>query len=85
MKVLVLFWVCVVCQSKSTAEFKDVLADAIIAEVQPIGDEINRRLADPAHLDVIMKNGAEQARAHAAPTMQIVRDAVGLASPVALP
>jgi tryptophanyl-tRNA synthetase len=43
----------------------------------PIGGEMRRLLADPAEIDRILADGADRARAIAAPNMAEVRKIVG--------
>lgn len=57
--------------------FKPKLADLAVAVMGPIGDEMRRYLADPAEIDRILCDGAERARAVAAPNMAEVRKIVG--------
>lgn len=57
--------------------FKGKLADALVARVVPIGDEIRRLTADPAEIDRVLVGGAARARAIAAPIMNEVKDIVG--------
>jgi tryptophanyl-tRNA synthetase len=56
---------------------KNALADLAVAKLAPIADEIARLKADPAHIDGILADGAERARAIAAPIMKEVRKIVG--------
>jgi tryptophanyl-tRNA synthetase len=56
---------------------KNALADLAVAKLAPIADEIARLKADPAHIDAILADGAERARAIAAPIMKEVRKIVG--------
>ncbi|HRE44930.1 MAG TPA: tryptophan--tRNA ligase [Terricaulis sp.] len=58
--------------------FKPALAEALSAKLSPIAAEMRRLTADTAALDAILKDGAEKARAVAAPIMAEVRDVVGL-------
>jgi tryptophanyl-tRNA synthetase len=57
--------------------FKPKLADLAVSVMGPIGDEMRRFLADPAEIDRILTEGAERARAVAAPNMAEVRKVVG--------
>jgi tryptophanyl-tRNA synthetase len=57
--------------------FKPKLADLAVEKLGPIGAEMRRLLADPAEIDRILGEGAERARAIAAPTMAEVRKIVG--------
>jgi len=62
---------------KGFGVFKPALAETLAAHLSPIADEMRRLNADPASLDAILKDGAERARAIAAPIMAEVRDVVG--------
>ncbi len=57
--------------------FKKALADALIARITPIGEEIRRLTADPAEIDAVLADGAARARAIATPIMDEVKDVVG--------
>lgn len=57
--------------------FKPALAEVLAAKLSPIAAEMRRLNADPAPIDAILKDGAEKARAIAAPIMAEVRDVVG--------
>jgi tryptophanyl-tRNA synthetase len=58
--------------------FKPALAETLAAKLSPIAAEMRRLNTDTAALDAILKDGAEKARAIAAPNMAEVRDVVGL-------
>lgn len=62
---------------KQFSEFKPALAELAVAKLAPITNEMRRLVADPAHIDSVLKDGGERARAHAEKTMQHVRDIVG--------
>ena len=57
--------------------FKQALADLAVAKLAPIGAEMNRLLADPGHIDHVLADGAERARALAAPVYGEVKKIVG--------
>jgi tryptophanyl-tRNA synthetase len=59
------------------SSFKNALADLAVARLTPIATEMSRLLADSAELDRILKRGAEQASAIAAPVMDEVKKLVG--------
>lgn len=61
--------------------FKQELADLAAAVLTPIQDEMRRLLADPAAIDAVLRDGAERARAMAAPTLHEVHDIVGFVRP----
>jgi tryptophanyl-tRNA synthetase len=62
---------------KGFGVFKPALAGLLAAELAPIASEMRRWNADPAALDAILRDGAEKARAIAAPIMAEVREIVG--------
>jgi tryptophanyl-tRNA synthetase len=57
--------------------FKASLVDLAVARLGPIGAEMKRLMQDPAHLDGVLIDGANRARAIAAETMGAVKDIVG--------
>ena len=58
--------------------FKGALADLTVAKISPVGAEMKRLLADHAHIDGVLADGSDRARAIAAPVMRTVKDIVGL-------
>ncbi len=58
--------------------FKTALADRAVASLGPIRDRLTALLDDRAAVSKILDNGAERARALAAPTLRAAQDAVGL-------
>ncbi|TPG12744.1 tryptophan--tRNA ligase [Sphingomonas oligophenolica] len=63
---------------KGFGAFKPALADLAVAALAPIRDEMVRLLDDKAAIDSILNQGAEKARALAAPTLKAAQDAMGL-------
>jgi tryptophanyl-tRNA synthetase len=61
--------------------FKKALAELAVSRLSPVNAEMNRLLADPAHLDRVLFDGAQRARAIAQPIMKQVKDIVGFLSP----
>ncbi|MBY0560229.1 tryptophan--tRNA ligase [Hyphomicrobium sp.] len=57
--------------------FKKVLADALVARIEPIANEIKRLTGDPAEIDRILADGSSRAREIATPIMGKVKDIVG--------
>ncbi len=57
--------------------FKNALADLAVARLGPIGDDTKRLQADPAYVERVLKDGAERARAIAAPIVRETRKIVG--------
>lgn len=56
---------------------KNELAELAVEKIAPIGAEMTRLNNDPAHVDAILADGAERARALAEPIMADVRKLVG--------
>jgi tryptophanyl-tRNA synthetase len=65
--------------SAPAAAFKSALAELLVATLGPIGNGIRQRLADPAHLHAVLREGGERAGAIAQATMRDVRAATGYA------
>ena len=63
------------------SHFKAVLTDLAVASLGPIGDEMQRLTAAPDHVDGVLRDGAERARAIAAPILREVHDIVGFLRP----
>jgi tryptophanyl-tRNA synthetase len=59
-------------------QFKPALADLAVAQLGPIRDRLTRLLDDRAEVSRHLANGAEKARALAAPTLRAAQQAVGL-------
>lgn len=57
--------------------FKAALVDLAVDKLGPLGGEMKRLTADPAYIDGILADGADRARALAAPTIRTVKDIVG--------
>jgi tryptophanyl-tRNA synthetase len=57
--------------------FKTALADLSVAKLGPIGAEMKRLVADTAHIDAVLADGATRAQALAAETMKSVKDIIG--------
>lgn len=58
--------------------FKTDLADLAVATLAPIAAELSRLMADPAHVDGILRDGGARARAIANPILREVQDIMGL-------
>ena len=61
----------------SFSVFKTALRDLCVAKLGPIGDEMRRLVSDPAEMDRILSNGADRARAIAAPIYRETKELVG--------
>jgi tryptophanyl-tRNA synthetase len=57
--------------------FKNALVELSVAKLGPIGAEMKRLMADPAHIDAILADGSARARVIASETMNAVKDIVG--------
>ncbi|NHN83801.1 tryptophan--tRNA ligase [Acetobacter musti] len=57
--------------------FKQALADVLISRIEPIANETRRLLADTAHLDTVLREGAARAGAIAEPIVSEVEKIVG--------
>jgi tryptophanyl-tRNA synthetase len=66
---------------KQFSEFKNALTEIAVAKLGPVGAEMQRLMKDPAHVDAILHNGAERARALAAPILAEVYKTVGFLKP----
>ena len=59
------------------SSFKNALVELCVAKLSPIASEMKRLVADPGHVDSILIDGADRARAIAAETMTATKDIVG--------
>jgi tryptophanyl-tRNA synthetase len=66
---------------KNFSEFKQQLADLAAEVLGRIGREMRRLVADPGHIDGILRHGSERARAIAEPNLRQVFDIMGLLRP----
>ncbi|CCQ75693.1 tryptophan--tRNA ligase [Magnetospira sp. QH-2] len=57
--------------------FKQALADLAVAKLGPIGDEMQRLMDDSGHLDAILEDGGQRARAITQPILKEVYEVVG--------
>lgn len=67
--------------SSQFSAFKSELADLTVETLSPITSEMRRLMAEPDHIDAVLKDSAEKARAIAAPILQEVYDLVGFHRP----
>ena len=63
---------------KAFSEFKPVLADLAVAQMAPISAEMSRLMQDPSEIDRILVNGADRARAIAAPILKKTYEIIGM-------
>jgi tryptophanyl-tRNA synthetase len=61
--------------------FKEALTEVSVATLGRIGGEMRRLMADPGHIDAILRGGAERASAIATPILREVQDITGLLRP----
>jgi len=59
------------------SNFKNALVELCVAKLSPIASEMKRLVADPGHVDAILIDGADRARAIAVETMKATKDIVG--------
>jgi tryptophanyl-tRNA synthetase len=59
------------------SRLKEALAELAVAKIGPIAREMNRLRAESGHVEAILKDGAERARAIARPIMQETKKIVG--------
>jgi tryptophanyl-tRNA synthetase len=57
--------------------FKPALIELAVNVLSPITDEMRRLMDDTSHIDAILRDGGERARARAEKTMKEVRDIIG--------
>jgi tryptophanyl-tRNA synthetase len=61
--------------------FKEALTEMSVSTLGRIGDEMRRLMADPGHIDTVLRHGAERAAAIATPVLREVQDITGLLRP----
>jgi tryptophanyl-tRNA synthetase len=61
--------------------FKEALTEMSVSTLGRIGDEMRRLMADPGHIDTVLRHGAERAAAIAMPILREVQDITGLLRP----
>lgn len=66
----------------SWGEAKQALFELLEAQIAPMRERYDALIAQPAHIEAILQEGARKARAIATPKMARLRDAVGLGSHV---
>ena len=64
-------------QGMQFSSFKDELADLSIAKLAPIGEEMQRLMADPGYVDNILQEGAIRANNIAQPILKEVHQIIG--------
>jgi tryptophanyl-tRNA synthetase len=61
--------------------FKEALSEVAVGVLGRIGDEMRRLMADPGHIDTVLRHGAERAAQIAFPVLREVQDITGLLRP----
>ena len=74
--------VAVEMEGKSWGDFKPMLGDALVQTLAPVRAEHTRLVAEPQHLDAIIRSGAERASETAEATLREVKAALGMLPPV---
>ena len=67
--------------AKNFSTFKDALSALSVEVLGRIGGEMRRLMADPGHIDAVLRRGAERAAAIALPVLREVQDITGLLRP----
>jgi tryptophanyl-tRNA synthetase len=62
---------------KGYGDFKLAVGEACADGLAPVRDEFTRRMADKAHLESVMKAGADEARYYATRTINKVKKKIG--------
>jgi tryptophanyl-tRNA synthetase len=60
------------------SEFKSALTEVAVERLGPIGEEMQRLVADPDYIDGVLADGGARARAMSAPVLAEVYETVGL-------
>ena len=66
---------------KNFSTFKDELSGVAVEVLGKIGGEMRRLMAEPGHIDAVLRRGAERASAIAMPILREVQDITGLLRP----
>jgi len=66
---------------KNFSAFKEELSGVAVEVLGKIGGEMRRLMADPGHIDTVLRRGAERAAAIATPILREVQDITGLLRP----
>ncbi len=67
---------------KQFSEFKQILSELCVEVLGPIGNEMKRLVAEPQHIDAILRDGADRARETSRPILEEVKDIVGFVLPL---
>ena len=67
--------------AQNFSTFKEALSALSVEVLGRIGGEMRRLMADPGHIDGVLRRGAERAAAIAMPVLREVQDIIGLLRP----
>ncbi|XP_001865561.2 tryptophan--tRNA ligase, mitochondrial [Culex quinquefasciatus] len=70
--------ICEEAKGLNTGQYKGLVADALVAHLEPIRADIDRYLADPGYLATVIDEGCERARETAERTLHEVKEKVGM-------
>lgn len=73
--------ICAQYAGQGFATFKSALTDVAVERLSPITGEMKRLMDDTAHIDAVLKDGAERATALSTPILQRIQDIVGFLRP----
>lgn len=73
--------ICAQYAGQGFATFKSALTDVAVERLSPITGEMKRLMDDTAHIDAVLKDGAERAAALSTPILKRVQDIVGFLRP----
>lgn len=65
-------------EGKSYGEFKEALAEAVIAELTPVREKFNQLISDKENLKALLKEGAEKVAPEAQKTLDKIKNKIGL-------
>jgi tryptophanyl-tRNA synthetase len=66
---------------RNFSTFKDALSQLAVEVLGGIGGEMRRLMADPGHIDTVLRHGAERAAAISMPVLRAVQEITGLLRP----
>jgi tryptophanyl-tRNA synthetase len=66
------------CAGQNFSTFKEALSGLAVEILGRIGGEMRHLMADPGHIDAVLRQGAERAEAIALPVLREVKDITGL-------
>jgi tryptophanyl-tRNA synthetase len=66
---------------RNFSDFKPALSERAVTILGRVGGEMKRMLADPSHIDAVLRRGAARAEAMAVENLHLVFDMMGLLRP----